>query len=112
MQKFLFQLAYTPRTWSTQVRNRDSMLDQVTPLLGRCEGHLDSCFFALGDVDLIMVADFAGPEGAALFSLAATAQGASVKTTALLTTEQTHSAMRRAAEAMAPRNGVVNLNPA
>ena len=67
----------------------------------------DSCFYAFGDYDLVLIADFSSPEGAAAFSLAATAGGAvkTLKTTPLLTIEQgtrRHGSRRRGGQAVHP----------
>lgn len=101
MPQFLFEVAYTSDSWAKQVRDQGNVLDRIQPLLNACSGRADSCFYAFGDYDLVLIADFPGPEEAASFSLAATAGGAvkSLKTTPLLTVDQGIAAMRRAAEA-------------
>ena len=62
---------------------------------------MDSCSYAFGDYDLVLIADFPNAEEAASFSLAATAGGSvkTIKTTPLLTVDQGIAAMRRAEEA-------------
>jgi len=101
MSQFLFQVAYTSDSWAKQVRDQANVLERIQPLLTACDGRADSCFYAFGDYDLVLIADFPGPEEAASFSLAATAGGAvkTITTTPLLTVEQGISAMHRAAEA-------------
>jgi len=101
MSQFLFQVSYTSDSWAKQVRDQGNVLDRIQPLLKACKGRVDSCFYAFGDYDLILIADFPGPEEAASFSLAATAGGAvkAITTTSLLTVEQGISAMGHAAEA-------------
>lgn len=101
MAQFLFQVAYTSESWKTQVRDQGNVLDRIQPLLRSCNGRVDSCFYAFGDYDLVLLADFPSAEEAAAFSLAATAGGSvkSIKTTPLLTIEQGLTAMRRASEA-------------
>ena len=101
MAQFLFQVAYTSDSWAKQVHDQPNVLDRIQPLLSACDGRVDSCFYAFGEYDLVLIADFAGPEEAASFSLAATAGGAikKITTTPLLTVEQGISAMHRAAEA-------------
>ena len=101
MAQFLFQVAYTGESWATQVRDHGNILERIQPLLRECNGRVDSCFYAFGDYDLIIIGDFPSAEEAAAFSLAASAGGSlkSMKTTPLLTVDQGISAMRRAHEA-------------
>lgn len=101
MPQYLFQVAYTSESWATQVRAQANVLDRIDPLLKACGGSAVSCFYTLGDYDLVLIADFPSAEEAASFSLGATAGGSlkTIKTTPLLTVEQGISAMHRAAEA-------------
>lgn len=101
MAQFLFQVAYTPESWKTQVHAQGNVLDRIQPLLQSCNGRVDCCFYAFGDYDLVLIADFPSGEEAAAFSLAANAGGAlkAIRTTPLLTVEQGLAAMRRAEEA-------------
>lgn len=101
MAQFLFQVAYTSDSWATQVREHGNVLERIQPLLDSCRGSVTGCFYAFGDYDLVLLADFPGDEEAAAFSLAATAGGSvkSFKTTPLLSIDQGINAMRRAEEA-------------
>ena len=101
MAQYLFQVAYTSESWAKQVRDRGNVLERIQPLLEACSGNVVSCFYAFGDYDLILIADFPTEEDAAAFSLAATAGGSlkAIKTTPLLTVEQGLKAMERASEA-------------
>jgi uncharacterized protein with GYD domain len=100
MAQFLFQVAYTSESWATQVRERGNVLERIQPLLDGCGGSVTGCFYAFGDYDLVLLADFPGDEEAAAFSLAATAGGStkSIKTTPLLSIEQGIKAMTLAEE--------------
>jgi len=101
MAQYLMEVAYTLESWAKQVRDQANVLERIQPMLDHCGGRADSCFYAFGDYDLVLIADFSSPEGAAAFSLAATAGGAvkTLKTTPLLTVEQGITAMARADEA-------------
>ncbi|GAA2149768.1 GYD domain-containing protein [Nocardioides koreensis] len=101
MAQYLLEVAYTPESWAKQIRDQGNVLDRIQPLLEASGGRIESMFYAFGDYDLVGIADFASPEGAAAFSLAATAGGAvkTFKTTPLLTIEQGLDAMARASEA-------------
>jgi uncharacterized protein with GYD domain len=103
MGSYLFQVAYTSESWAVQVAQQANVVDRISPLVEKCGGSIRSAFYAFGDYDLIVIADFATPEGAAAFSLAATAGGSTktLKTTELLSVDQGIDAMRTAAEARA-----------
>ena len=107
MAQYLMEVAYTPESWAKQVRDQANVLDRIQPLLDTCGGRATACFYAFGDYDLVVIADFSSPEGAAAFSLAATAGGAvkSLRTTPLLTVEQgidRHGSRRRGGQAATP----------
>jgi uncharacterized protein with GYD domain len=76
------------------------VLDRIQPVLDGCGGSITSCFYAFGDYDLVLLADFPSAEEAAAFSLAVTAGGAlrQVKSTPLMSVDQGIAAMKRAAE--------------
>jgi uncharacterized protein with GYD domain len=100
MAQFLFQIAYTSDSWATQVREHGNVLERIQPLLDGCKGTVTGCFYAFGDDDLVLLADFPAGEEAAAFSLAVTAGGSvkSIKTTPLLSVDQGITAMKRAEE--------------
>jgi uncharacterized protein with GYD domain len=100
MAQFLFQVAYTSDSWATQVHQHANVLERIQPLLDGLGGSVTACFYAFGDYDLVLLADFPGDDEAAAFSLAATAGGSlkSIKTTPLLTVDQGITAMKRAEE--------------
>jgi uncharacterized protein with GYD domain len=100
MAQFLFQVSYTSDSWAAQVREHGNVLERIQPLLDGCNGSVTGCFYAFGEYDLVLLADFPGGEEAAAFSLAATAGGSvkSIKTTALLSVDQGITAMKRAEE--------------
>jgi uncharacterized protein with GYD domain len=101
MGSYLFQVAYTSESWAVQIAQQANVVDRISPLVETCGGSISSCFYAIGDYDLIVLADFPTPEGAAAFSMAATAGGSTktIKTTELLSVEQGITAMRTATEA-------------
>lgn len=111
MPQFLFQVAYTKDSWATQVREQGNVLERIQPLLDACQGSVSSCFYAFGEYDLVVIAEFPSSEEAAAFSLAATAGGSlkTIKTTPLLTVEQGMQAMQLAGEA--GRNYVAPVDP-
>jgi len=103
MAQYLLEVAYTPESWAKQVHDQGNVLERIEPLVDSCGGRIECLFYAFGDHDLVGIADFSSPEGAAAFSLAATAGGAvkSFRTTPLLTIDQGLAAMARAKESAA-----------
>ena len=101
MPRYLFQAAYTPDSWATQVKNQPDPLERIRPLVEACGGKLESLFYSFGDYDLVLITDMPDDESAAAISLAAAAVGSlrSSQTTKLLTVEEGLKAMRRAEEA-------------
>jgi uncharacterized protein with GYD domain len=114
MSQFLFEVAYTSSSWAAQVRLQGNVLERIQPLLDGAGGTVTGCFYAFGDYDLVLLADFPGNEEAAAFSLAATAGGSvrSIKTVPLLSIDQGISAMTRAAEIGRTYHPVVGGIPA
>ncbi len=101
MAKYLFEVGYTAESWKSQLRSAPNVVDRISPLADGAGGHIDTVYYAFGDYDLVVIADFPDDEAAAAFSLAATAGGAvrSVATVKLLSVEQGQNAMRKAAAA-------------
>jgi uncharacterized protein with GYD domain len=101
MPLYMYQAAYNPESWSTQVQNQQNPIDRVTPLVEACGGRLESFFYAFGDYDIVLMIDMPDDESAAAVALAAVAGGSlkASQTTKLLTVEQGLSAMRKAQEA-------------
>ncbi len=101
MSQFLFHASYTSESWSVQIREHANALERIQPLVESLGGTVTSFYYALGESDIVAIADFPGAEDAAAFSLAAMAGGSlrSITTTPLLTIEQGIAAMHRAGEA-------------
>ena len=100
MSQFLYHVAYTSESWATQVREHGNVLERLQPIMDACGGSVISCFYAFGEYDLVLIADFPSSEEAAAFSLAVTAGGSlkAITTTPLLSVDQGIAAMRRAEE--------------
>jgi uncharacterized protein with GYD domain len=101
MPKYMYQVAYTSESWATQLGSPQDREQQVGEVVQRLGGRIESFYYAFGDYDLVLIADFPDNESAAAISLAATSGGAvkSIKTTPLMTTSQGMEAMRKAAGA-------------
>ncbi len=101
MPKYMYQVAYTSESWATQLGSPQDREQQIGEVVQRLGGRLESFYYAFGDYDVVLVADFPDNESAAAISLAAASGGAvkSIKTTPLMTTSQGMEAMRKAAGA-------------
>ena len=101
MSQFLLQASYTNDSWATQVHARGNVLERIQPLMDAFGGSVNGCFYAFGDYDLVLLADFPGQEEAFAFMLAVKAGGSlqSTSVTPLISVEQGIAAMTRASEA-------------
>jgi uncharacterized protein with GYD domain len=98
MPKYLLQVGYTPESWVTMNKNPQSRADMVRPAIEALGGKLEACYFALGEYDLVAIAEFPDNVAAAALGMAASASGSVDRyvTTALLTMEEGMAAMRAA----------------
>jgi uncharacterized protein with GYD domain len=101
MPLFLLQLAYTDKAWATMVRNPQNRLDAVRPVVQGLGGTPVFKAMAFGEYDVVAIVDMPNHVSAAAFSIAISSGGAvkTVKTTPLLTMEESVEAMRRAGQA-------------
>ncbi len=101
MPKYLYQVSYTSESWATQVASPQDREQQVGQVVEKLGGKIEACYYAFGEYDVVLVADFPDNESAAAISLAATSGGGvkSIKTTRLMTKSQGMEAMRKAAGA-------------
>ena len=101
MPKYMYQVAYTSESWANQLGRPQDREQQIGEVVQRLGGRLETFYYAFGDYDIVLIADFPDNESAAAISLAATSGGAvkSIKTTPLMTTSQGMEAMRKAAGA-------------
>ncbi len=75
MPKYLYQVAYTSESWAIQLGSPQDREQQIGEVVQRLEGRLESFYYAFGDHDVVLVADFPDNESAAAISLAATSGG-------------------------------------
>ena len=101
MASFLLQCSYTPEAVSALVarpQNRTTVVKRAVENLG---GKLIGAWMSFGDYDVVVVADFANNINAAALALAVTAGGSlkAVKTTPLLSLNDSRAALRKAGKA-------------
>ena len=99
MSYYLLQVGYTPEAWAAMVQNPQDRSKAVTGAVEALGGSMERFWMAFGDYDIVGVVQMPDSVSAAAFSMAVAAGGAcrSVKTTPLLSTEESVAAMKKAA---------------
>ena len=99
MAYYLLQVGYTPEAWAAMVKNPQDRSQAVTGAVQALGGTMERFWMSFGDYDIVGVVQMPDSVSAAAFSMAVSAGGAcrSVKTTPLLTIEESVSAMKKAA---------------
>ena len=98
MPSYLLEIAYSPEAWSSLVRNPQDRLEAVRPVIEGLGGSIKAAYFAFGDYDVVLIADYPDNVSAAAFSMAVAGGGAvkAFRTRPLLTIEEGLQAMRKA----------------
>ena len=98
MPHYLYQVAYTPEAWAAMAKKPQDRARAIRPIVKQLKGKLASFYLSFGEYDLVAIAEFPDNESAAAFSIAAAAGGAvkAIKTTPLMTVQESTSAMRKA----------------
>jgi uncharacterized protein with GYD domain len=101
MPYYLIQVAYTAEAWAAMVKTPHVRLDGLRPLLERLGGKLEGGWLAFGEYDAVLICQLPDQASAAAFSIAASAEGAvrMLKTTPLMTVEESLNALQKAAGA-------------
>ncbi|TLY71660.1 MAG: GYD domain-containing protein [Gammaproteobacteria bacterium] len=104
MPKYLIQAAYSAEGLRGLQKDKASGRKQaVVKAVESLEGKLEAFYFALGDSDVVVIAEFPDTVSAAALSLAVSATGiARTRTTALLTVEETDRALSKKLTYRAP----------
>jgi len=92
------QFAYTPQAWAALTKKPENREEIFRGLVQKLGGRLISFYNCFGDYDGVIVYEAPDETTAAATILAAVAPGhlKAIKTTTLMTTEQTMEAMRKA----------------
>lgn len=100
MAYYLVQVSYTPEGWAALVKNPHNRFEKVRPAIEKVGGELVQAFFAFGEYDVVAIGEFPSNSAAASIAIAFAAGGAvrSVKTTPLMTIEETMDALFKAQE--------------
>jgi uncharacterized protein with GYD domain len=101
MPLFLSQVAYNENGWQALVSNPQNRLEAIRPVVDKLGGRIVNAYFAFGDFDFVLIAEFPDNVSAAALAIAAAAGGAvkSIKTTPLLEAAEGLDAVRKAATA-------------
>ncbi len=98
MAHYLCQVAYSPEGWAALVKNPQNRIEAVRPAVEKLGGKIDRSYFAFGEYDIVVLLEMPDNVSAAGIAMAFAAGGAckSVKTTPLLTIEESIEAMKKA----------------
>ncbi|MCX5517106.1 GYD domain-containing protein [Kaistia defluvii] len=98
MAHYLLQVSYATNAVKAMVANPQNREDPARKVVESMGGKLHAFYFALGEFDVVMIAEFPDNVSAAAVSLATGATGAlsRFETTALMTTADGMEAMRKA----------------
>ena len=101
MPHYLVQTAYTPEALAAMVKSPQDRLEPVRQVVERLGGKLLSMHVAFGEYDVVGMAEMPDNVSSAAFSIAISAGGAvrAVKTTPLMTMEESIEAFRKAGQA-------------
>ena len=97
MPLFMTQFSYTPEAWAALSKNPDDRRGQLAQLNEKLGGRLIDVYYSFGEYDGLTISEFPDETAATTAVLAAIGPGhiKAVKTTVLLTVEQTLEALRR-----------------
>ena len=100
MSLYMTQLAYTSEAWTTLARNPEDRSVAVRGLAVSLGGHLISFHYSFGEYDGVIIYEAPDDSAAATIALAAASAGhlKTIKTTTLLTVEDTMEVLRRTDE--------------
>ncbi len=98
MSRYLIQASYTKEAAAALVNKPEDRSQVVRPLIEDLGGRLLDFYFSLGDYDVVCIVELPNDTAALAFDLAAVMPGhiSKIKTTVLLTGEQTVMAMKEA----------------
>jgi uncharacterized protein with GYD domain len=101
MAHYMFQASFNAEAWSKMVREPQNREQAIRPVIEKLGGKLVGYWFAFGEADAVVIVQMPDNVSAAAASLAATAGGAikSLKTTVLMSVDESMQAMRKAGAA-------------
>ncbi|MGH2559880.1 MAG: GYD domain-containing protein [Thermomicrobiales bacterium] len=99
MPLFMIQATYTAEAWAKLIRQPEDRRQAIGALVEQAGGRLHELYYAFGENDIVFIFEAADELAAAAISVAGNAAGhiKQIKTTRLLTVEDSLELMRRAA---------------
>jgi uncharacterized protein with GYD domain len=100
MAHYLIQASYTAEALATLAKNPQDRTPGVAALIEKLGGRLESFYYALGDSDIVAIAELpdATAATAAAFAIVSPGHLRNYKTTPLLTVQEAMAGMRKAGE--------------
>ena len=101
MPLYMYRVGYTAESWAAQVQKPTNREEAIRPAVRALGGKILSFYYAFGEDDVILIAQFPDNKAAAAMALAADSGGAltHITTTPLMTVAEGMSAMRQAKKA-------------
>ena len=98
MATYLLQVSYSPKAWAGLVKDPQDRTKVVGKAIKKLGGKITGLWFAFGDYDVVSIIEMPDNVSAAAFSMAVAAGGScrSLKTTPLLSIDESMSAMKKA----------------
>ena len=98
MPYYMLQATYEPDAWKAMVEKPQNRLDVIRPVVEKLGGKVEGGWVAFGEYDVLLICQMPNNVSAAAFSMAGAAGGAvkAIKTTPLMTIEESMEAMRKA----------------
>ena len=101
MAHYLHQIAFTPEAWAKMVKNPQSREAAMRPMFEKLGGKLVTYWFCFGEYDAVLITELPDNVSAAAACMASTQAGMlkTLKTTPLISVEESMEAMRKAGTA-------------
>ena len=101
MPVYMFQESYTNEAWAVQIKNPQNRMEVARQIIEAQGGKLLGAYYAFGEYDVVLIAEFPDNVSAATIAVMVSAGGAPkvFKTTVLLSVEEVLEAMSRAGRA-------------
>ena len=98
MPLYMTQASFTSEAWASQIQTPQNRPEQMRTLIEANGGRMISYYYAFGEYDVVLIAEFPDNVSASAVLLAAAGGGAAtaLKTTVLMSVEDGIEAMRRA----------------
>ena len=98
MAYYLVQVAFSSQAWGAMLKKPHMQLEELRPLIEHLSGKLESCWLAFGEYDALLICQLPDQSSAAALSMAAAAGGTlkTIKTTPLMTVEESLDALKKA----------------